>query len=367
VTQNQNGWDTVVNPDGSTTTGKNPRTYDPVALAAAGKIIIGSDANGPIIVDDPTKANQPKTPEDVYTDIPLYDMGRNLIGWLHNNVPSTGSVKGKRSGGIINEGGPGDDTSGYAGMVLIRPDGSAEPWTGGTAVTGTGQAVNLNKKGEAIGTARSLPESWFTGNVGGGSGHTPTPYGYSAPDPLGAASVLLKQYDNEIAAGRLTVDQAKDAFDRDWNEIVSNSNIESTNVSNQLTADTTNASNALRRGEGITQAQGRLNSEATDRARIMQALMLNSLPAGTTVNVQGAGNVPLHHTNVDQLLNQGLPSLASQFSGLDALFPNTQVTPGQVSPIVAPPRPPMWTPPQQPNLDALIAQGAAGSGPIGWA
>ena len=55
-----------------------------------------------------------------------------------------------------------------------------------------------------------------------------------------------------------------------------------------------------------------------------------------TLKLPGAGVVPTHNINIQELLRQGTPSLGEQFANLDTLFPKQTVTAGTVAPIQAP-------------------------------
>lgn len=211
----------------------------------------------------------------------------------------------------------------------------------------------------------------------GGGGGSATPYGYSAPDPVGAGSLLLNQFDGQIAAGQLSFQQAKELFDEQWNLIVSNSNIESSNVTNTLTADTTNAGltrdyaqMGQDRAANIATAQGNLNSQVTQRYDTTTRFLPNTLPVGTTVNLPGVGPVPMSTVNLNDLMNQGMPALSDQFSNVNSLFPDVGsapvVTAGTINPIQAPPPPQFQMPPQMPDISAFVNAAMAGSGPMGF-
>lgn len=269
-----------------------------------------------------------------------------------------------------------------SGWSLVTADGQHVPMSSNPSfVTSQGTQYTFSAQNGTLVDQKDLTAKQLAGDgVGGtgGTGGSATPYGYSAPDPTAAASIIHSHYQDELDAGKITVDQAKDAFDREWNAIVSNSNIDSSNVSNKLTADTTNATVGTRymeagqtRAANIASSQGNLDQQATERAKILAALLPTRLPDGVGMTVQGAGVVPINHTNIDQLLNQGLPSLASQYGGLQTLFPQIGqapvVTPDVLGHIAMPSQPPVWTPPPPTNVDALINAAMSGSPPMGWA
>jgi hypothetical protein len=255
----------------------------------------------------------------------------------------------------------------YAGGTLI---GWNVPIPGGTVDNGDGTTTTLPGKTQ------------FVSAQTGANAHVPTPYGVSPPDALGGAAAIAKQYDQAIATGDFNLAQAKQAWDEQWAQITSNANIDTTNVSNKLSADTTNQNTGTQymqagqsRAANIASAQGNLNSEATQRASIVKALLASSLPGGQTLNVVGGApgtpNAYLpQQVNVDQMLSQGLPSLQSQYGGLQSLFPTIgpapTITAGTVAPVTAPASLLPTQLPPQPDISGLITQGALGSGPMGY-
>ena len=164
------------------------------------------------------------------------------------------------------------------------------------------------------------------------------PSGPSGPavDPFAAGKFALQKYDAQLAAHSMTVDQAIAAWQADFDEAIANSNIDITNVGNQLSADTTNAQLAGQRAADIAAAESRLNSEATQRADLTQRILRTSLPEGVTLNLPGAGPVPEQIVNIPNLLSQGLPALSDQFSDLPGNFPVANVQPGTVAPLNGP-------------------------------
>ena len=181
--------------------------------------------------------------------------------------------------------------------------------------------------------AQGGPRAALGGDGTGTTGSGPT------GDPFAAGYFALAKYQKLYDARAMTVDEAMDAWDADWNEIVSNSNIESTNVANQLAADTSNATLAGNRAADIALNQSRLNQEATERAKLKNTILKGAVPHGTEVNFSGFGKVPTHPINMEQFLSGGIPSLKDQFGGLDALFPRANIQPGTVAPVKAPPMP----------------------------
>lgn len=191
-------------------------------------------------------------------------------------------------------------------------------------VPGQNETMNVGRDGRISSRGKPLETDTPTGPTG---------------DPFAAGKFALQKYAALLDTREMTVDEAMTAWQADWDEIVSNSNIESTNVGNQLAADTSNATLAGNRAADIALNQSRLNQEATARAQLKNTILKGAVPHGTEVNFSGFGKVPTHPVNLNQMLSGGLPSLAEQFGGLDALFPQANIQPGTVAPVQAPPMP----------------------------
>ena len=213
--------------------------------------------------------------------------------------------------------------------------------------------------------------------IGRGSG---TRYGVSAPDPLGAANVLLNKWAQEIAnsEGTFSAEKAFAEFQKDWADLQANYNVSQAGLQSQT--DVINA--AQNRGEAEdrrlreeAEAQRRLNvaQEATTRARSVATEFLPNMIMGATgMNFPllggGTGHAPLYSVNLDQMFNQGG---VGNLANLPAISPNpaipyTSFTTPQLPALPAMPNfpaPPQY--PQAPDISALIAAGAAGS--PGWA
>lgn len=200
-----------------------------------------------------------------------------------------------------------------------------------TQLPGSADAIRLSADRKSLTRGSSGGSGGGSGGGGGGGG--------AAVDPFAAGKFALQKYDAILAAHGMTVQQAIAAWQADFDEAIANSNIDITNVGNQLAADTTNATLAGQRAADIATNQARLTSEATTRADLTQQILKSSIPTGTTLNLPGAGQVPTHNINIPDLLNQGLPSLPDQFAGLGDLFPKANVQPGTVAPIDASPFP----------------------------
>lgn len=298
-----------------------------------------------------------------------------------------------------------DGTSGAPGTQatpIYGPDGTIVQY----AVTDPSTQMTL-----ANGSTVTIPGAVHYVNAsaaGGASSHVPTPFGVTPPDALGAANALTSQYAQAIAAGTMTFNQAQAAWQDQFNTITGNAGIDTSNASNKLSADTSNAGNTLSantsnagnalsaattnqntgtqymqagqsRAANIASAQGNLNSDATARAGVIATLLRSALPGGQSLNVvggaPGAGYLP-NQVNVDQMLSQGLPSLASQYGGLQSLFPTIgaaptispqviappqTISPQMINPMQAPPAPVPQVLPPQPDISSLINQGTGGS------
>lgn len=206
----------------------------------------------------------------------------------------------------------------------------------------------------------------------------PTVTGAQAPDPLGAGTLLMDYWQSQMDITDMNAEQAFDAWQRAFDVAQQNMTAGIHNVANKLSADTTTAElmrdymeAGQSRAANIATAQGNLNNEATRRAQITaQDILPRALPEGVGLNVSLLGNVPVNQVNLDQLMNQGLPSLASQFGGLQDLFPaigqSPTVTAGTVAGIdpSALPHVPTFTAPNLP--DPALIQGLAGAGAGGF-
>ena len=208
-----------------------------------------------------------------------------------------------------------------------------------------GSFVTASGGAGALGGKTSLNNLLSAGGSGGSGGG-----GGGAGDPFAAGKFALQKYDALLAARQITASEAIARWQADFDEIIANSNIDITNVGNQLNADTTNATLAGQRAADIATGKARLNTEATNRADLTQQILRSSLPQGVSLNLPGAGQVPTHNINVPELLSQGLPSLPDQDAALSDLFPIANVQPGTVAPIDAPAFP---TLPPVPGLSAV--------------
>lgn len=223
------------------------------------------------------------------------------------------------------------------------------------------QSFNLTGSGQIIGTPQSRPaglpsdatlvngwpwhqfpdgtakpftkqEAEAAGFGGGGGG--PSRVGVRAPDPLGAATILFRQYDAEIERGTLTADDAAAAWQRDFDEIATNRDIAAEKFA----------------------AQQRLEDTATRRGELEFDILKSSLPIGASLNLGPFGVVPENRVNVQELLTQGLPPLATQFQNVsDELTPITGLP--DVAPLELPDRSLLS---QIPGLASATAGGSAG-------
>ncbi len=152
--------------------------------------------------------------------------------------------------------------------------------------------------------------------AGGAGGGGPTRVGVQAPDPYGAALIKFKEYDALIERGEMTADDAKDAWQRDFDEAVTNRDI---------------ATNRF-------QLQSGLQDTATRRGELEFDILRSSLPEGQSLNLGPAGIVPQNLVNVQELLSQGLPPLSELYGNIgNELGPLTGL-PG-VAPLELPPAP----------------------------
>ena len=192
-------------------------------------------------------------------------------------------------------------------------------------------------------------EDGSEGSGGGGGGYSIV--GTTAPDPASAASIMLGYLDRQMDIGKLKYEEATAIYDRNFDWLVENVDIEKENVGNKLTADVTNAGMTRDyaqmgqdRAANIATAQGGLNTRANEQSEIVRQLLRSSLPAGTGYRLPMMGEGPVNRVNVPDLLRQGMPSLADQSAGLSSLFPDIgpapQVTTNPIAPIAQPEAPP---------------------------
>jgi hypothetical protein len=263
---------------------------------------------------------------------------------------------------------PGDPAVSGALIPLIGPDGQPVP----------GKAVNPN-------TGAIIDISDPTGSQGGYAPHYAQPYGVVAPDPMGQLQAQLAIYQQQVANGQMTVDQAKDEFDR-YSQF----------IETQLSAQYNKASldqNAAQVGETLgldlaktQESELRAREEArtqrgiqiADTRRLMgqsmvQDFLPSALPASiTNLNIPFLGNMPLQQHNPDQLygvdyLNQ-IPDIGTQLGPLAGYQVGT--IPGGAG-ITQPdysqyPTVPNYTPPPIPDFSSLLGQIGQGS-VMGWA
>jgi hypothetical protein len=266
--------------------------------------------------------------------------------------------------------------------VIQNLDGSTRPLTGGPYNIGAGKAVWVTDQGEVLSTGQ-LKDSSGTGGSGG------TVVGSAAPDPVGAATIWLTYYQNQVANRKMTYDAAFEAWKGKVEEIFKNADIEAANVANKLQADIQNATVGLgydqlgfsykeleqKRAEAMAAQQLGIQGQATERGRIMAQLLPYSLPKGVTMNLPGAGAVPENLVNPAEDLFGGLPSLKSMYEEIPEMFPTVGLPPPRPAPIVAGPigdislpDAPMFELPPSPFSDSTIGDlaGKAAAGSSGW-
>jgi hypothetical protein len=278
-------------------------------------------------------------------------------------------------------------TSGKGPYYLIGPDGTAQPLEAGLYATPIGRIVNIKSNGEIIEERQmtqsereayglALPGGTELGGGGGGGG--PTAYGYAAPDPYNAAALLMKEYEYKIAAGQLTTEEAAAAWERQFKQLQEEAEINSANITNKLQADITGAGLTRDyaqmeqdRAANMATAMQNLRDTATRRADVFASQILpNALPVGYQLNLGMGGLVPENRVDVDAMFNQGLPSLAESYGGLDTLFPAVgpapTVTAGEIPMpnFGALPEVPRTVMPAFPDISPYVNATAAGS--PGW-
>lgn len=216
------------------------------------------------------------------------------------------------------------------------------------------------------------------GKPGGGGGRGASMVGAQAPDPYAAGKLALEQYAMLIETGQIPFEQGMKQWQAEFDKLIAGANIEGQNVSNKLAADTSSAGLTRdyaqmeqERAANIASAQQNLRDTATQRANVFASQILPSaLPTGYQLNLGMGGLVPENRVDVDAMFNQGLPSLADSYGGLDTLFPTVgpapQVTAGQIGMPNwgALPEVPRTVLPPMPNIDPYIQQAAAGT--PGW-
>lgn len=182
----------------------------------------------------------------------------------------------------------------------------------------------------------------------------PQPYGQVAPDPQGAANLLMDYYDRQVQQGLMPMEVAIKQFDADLGAY--NSNLQR---AEQMNRDI--------RERQIAEAsrQQNIQSEATSRAGIVARDIIPSMMPGNvaSMNVPGFGNIQGSGVNIGEMFGQGLPTLAQQWATGAIPGQEAVATPGQITA----PQLPQYNPVPLPNIQPWIDQTGKGTGPLGWA
>lgn len=149
-----------------------------------------------------------------------------------------------------------------------------------------------------------------SGTGGGGAGGSgPSTVAAKAPDPFGAAVIITDHYDRLVEREEMTAEDAAAAWQRDFDEITGNARIAAEKFA----------------------AQQNLQDTATRRGELEFDILRSSLPTNQQLNLGPFGKVPQNIVNVQDILTQGLPSLASQYQNI-----GNELTPITGLPEVAP-------------------------------
>lgn len=210
--------------------------------------------------------------------------------------------------------------------------------------------------------------------MGGGSGSGPTITGSSAPDPIGAASIMLRAYEDMIANANGTFDAEKafSMFQADWQSLLStvntsNAQLQSaTNIAQgNLQADT-NSTNVANVGNYLTDATTRARDEASRALGVAQEagnradtvatkILPNWIQGASHLNVPLIGEIPLTQLNVNDLFSQGGQG---DLSNVVPISPNPAIPFAPVQTPMLPQAPQAPMPGPMPNFPAPPQYGA---------
>lgn len=272
--------------------------------------------------------------------------------------------------------------SGAGGLFLLDPTGQRGPLgfkSGGPVVSVTGILYQVNNKGEIQPGSRTLTADERNslgigfGETSGGAGAA---QGVSAPDPIGAANVLLRQYETMVSNsnGTFTAEQAWAEFQKDWQDIVSTQDraqaeLESTATTQNLQKVIQENEDRRLREQAEADRRVQVAQEAGTRGRAVLQQLPSTLPvpqgmSGGQINLPLGVSLPMNTFRFSDIFNQGG---VGNLANLPAISPEPAVPYGP--PITAPQLPPLGAMPQfpappqypaMPDLSALINAGARG-------
>lgn len=241
-------------------------------------------------------------------------------------------------------------------MLAIEKGYGVPPSEIPAGVLGSKNLGGLDVSGDSGGTG---------GGGGGGTGGGGQTFQPVFPDYAGAISALFKQYDSQVAAGRMPFEDALAAFNADVDKL--QLQLDSQKAAQyESVAEGTFAQNrdtqlidiAKAQQDALTKATLGANQERTARASDFQRMLLSSLPAGSTFNVPGVGAVP--GTTVDPNkfydiagLNSMIPKEPINWPTPTALPDVPSVTPFDPKSLVTPAPPP--APVAAPDISSLLA------------
>jgi hypothetical protein len=255
----------------------------------------------------------------------------------------------------------------YVGRAL--DNGETQAFGPGEYVTNDAKIVTFSPNGD-VSEGRTLradeqralgfPFDILGGGEGGGGGGGSVA-GTSAPDPYAAASLLLQQYDTEIAKsnGTFSAEQAFAEFQTKWESLKADIALTTQGQQIQQTGDYL----VDARERELAEASRRLRSaeEAGSRAgTIARDILPNVIPGATAVNFPLLGKMPLPQVNLGQLFSQGG---AGDLNAIPPISPSPSIP---FSPVQAPPlgpRPNFPAPPQYPqapNINPFVNAAAEG-------
>lgn len=260
-----------------------------------------------------------------------------------------------------------------SGWTFVPADGSgAYPVPPGFTFKNNFGVVYQTGKEGTVTDQRDLKD-----DGGSGSGHVPTPYGYTAPDYTGAMNGIIAMISNEIAMsnGKFDAENAIAKFQAEWDKYLSDVAYNQANLTvntNDINAAQNRAENQDRMQREINEANRRVMvaQEAGSRAKTVASMLPSMIPGATSMNLPLLGNVPLSQINLGSFFSQGGAGDLNKLPGINPNPANpysSYETPVLPTPGPMPTLPTVPTYPSiPPQFKDLVDKAAAGSGPMGW-